>query len=319
MHIGMPKAGSTSIQSALVANRDRLSESGFWFPESMGYLKSRKFYEAFETVPNEYPDFADVQEVSHLESAAQTKRDLLNEIETAGGKHHSLIVSSEEMSHRYRAEHVKTLARECGLLFDQVDIVVFLRDQLTAIPSRYWLELKLTLLSKRFERWLEEDVLFSGKFDYEQLVRRWATNFPRANLTIIPFETGSHFDAVHTFFSEVLDQDVSSFDRALAVRDNISGSAVDCEILRITNGIFRHAPSFFGRPIFKKPRNLKRIINSKMPMFSRLRGISVDEALSQRVVTEFHHSNRLLSDQYFAGRFIFPGHLKLLEQIGGFR
>jgi hypothetical protein len=315
LHIGMPKTGSTSIQRALLANRDRLSELGFWLPESMGYPKSRKFYEAFETVPNQYPDFAGVQEVSHLESAAQTKRDLLREVDEAGGKHHSLIVSAEEMSWRYRPEHVKTLARECGLLFDSVEVVVFLRDQLTAIPSRYWLDLKLTLLSKNFERWVEEDVLPSRQFDYGQLVRRWETNFPRANLRIIPFETGSHFDAVHAFFSEVLGQDVSSFDRALAVRENASGSAVDCEILRITNGILRHEPRFFGLPFFKKPRRLKRDINSTMPIFSRFRGISLGGVLAQRVVTEFYDSNRLLSDQYFAGRFLFPRHLKLLEPI----
>lgn len=279
----------------------------------LGRPNNRFFSRAFEALPNSYSDFIGVSEREHNAEIEKSLRKWAEELAIASKSHHTVLVSSEQISWRFGANEIRRLALACQPHFDEVTIVAFIRDQLTAIPSRYWLDLRTTLLSKSFERWVLEDALARPSFDYERLATAWRENFPSAQFRLIAYRDEKGFDAVESFYKEVstMPPFTESPENAQA-RRNTSGSGFDGTLLRVANRMLQIYYSFSGPP--KRLRSkTKKILRNFLPRFSGGRSYKLSRELAQTVVNQYYSSNLIISQQFFEGAWPFPNQLEYVS------
>lgn len=305
----MPKTGTTSIQESLHINRERISNLGVFIPTSLGRRNHRRFSKIFEKFPSDY--FFD--KTSRHASLSKKKatdsenlRRLENEVRLASG-HHSFVISSEQMSWRYESTEIQHLAAVCKKYFDTITVVIFLRPQWVAIPSRYWLDLRTSLLWKSFGRWLREEAIDFRQFDYPQLLDTWATNFPEAKIQPIFMPDSDTFDSVDTFYRDVLMHDPKDVTHLPVGRKNQSGSGLDVMALRVLNLLidicYRLRRS---RKIGTAALRAKRRMNGMTPFARGFRSYRVSKRHSRQITRHFLLSNQVLHSKYLSNTPVAP-------------
>ena len=310
LHIGMPKTGTTSIQESLHINRETLLRHGVYVPALLGRRNHRRFSMIFER-PRVYRRWLGPYSAnSSTEKRKRAKisgnlRHLKEDLRRASGNH-SFVVSSEQMSWSYGASEIQSLAKVCHEHFSSIDVVIFLRPQTTAIPSRYWLSLKTTTLSKSFARWMKENALVNSRFDYAALLDMWAVNFPKAKLSPILMEDSRGFDSVDVFFRDALGLETSAVNILPVNRMNQSGSGFDIVALRALNHLVKiwlRLPT--RRKLARRAVRAKRRLNRMIPLLKWATPFAVRERHLARIADHFHDSNRALALRFFSGRPVF--------------
>lgn len=195
LHIGAAKAGSTSLQRHLYDQRQQLQQTGVRVVTSAGQGNARGLPAAFMD-DEKVDDFIAQQGFSSREQRAAFNDNTLrrftieaNEAQASGC--HTLIVSSEHFQSRL---HSKTEVRRCAEtfagLFDNIQIVLYLRRQDRAAVSRYseWLRAGWAVPNPFFEldrlgREAEPPVFYN----YRALVERWSACFGEGSITLRPY------------------------------------------------------------------------------------------------------------------------------------
>lgn len=157
LHIGQPKAGSTSIQNYLEAQRSALLQQGILFPQSV-FLRQNPF--DLERTPGHLKLLADLR-AGTLEAFEQ-------ELETH--KNCDVIISIENLF----SDQPDSVFQALAAYFQGWDIhvVAVLRPQLDALRSRY-VENIMSGFSRRvtsFEEFVR-DVFEAGALDYAARLR----------------------------------------------------------------------------------------------------------------------------------------------------
>jgi hypothetical protein len=302
LHIGMPKTGTTSIQESLHVNRALLSARGIFIPTSLGRRNHRRFSTIFEkSLSNHGSDFSS-KEPSLSQKQEQDAENLMRfeeEVRLASG-HRKFVISSEQMSWRYEPKEIQRLATVCSKYFDIITVVLFLRPQWEAIPSRYWLDLRTSLLTKSFGLWLREEALLLRQFNYLLLLDTWATNFPDAKLQPILTSGASGFDSVETFYRDVLKLDTNIVKPVSVGRKNKTGSGLDVVAFRTLNFLIEKSHRARRlRAMGLLAARAKRRLLRKDPRWKWLRSFRVSNELLMQIAHHFTGSNHALSAKYF--------------------
>ena len=137
LHIGLEKTGTTSIQSTLAANRDRMLSRGILYPRSLGARSHVKAYAYASEGPS---DEIKVKCGLYDRPTEEFRRDLLKQFdeEVASATPEKIIISNEHLSSRLMSgselSRLRTLlSRHCR----SIKVVVYLRAQGDAHRSAY--------------------------------------------------------------------------------------------------------------------------------------------------------------------------------------
>lgn len=176
-HVGLPKTGTTYLQSVLWNNRTRLAEQGVLFPG-----RSRRQHMRASMVVREHPKVA---ERGH--DAPMTWADLLTEIAEWPG---TALITHEFFggaTAEQAARAIEDLRTTGGAR--RVELVVTARDVVT-ITTSYWQE-----LSKHgfYEQTLEQFPKHRGPrsewsldvLDLESVLRRWSATLPPEDVHVL--------------------------------------------------------------------------------------------------------------------------------------
>lgn len=220
LHVGLPKTGTTYVQSVLWQNRALLAPQGVLFPGS-----SRRQHMWASMVVREHPGLA-----NRNPNAARAWDGLLEEV---GAWEGTAVVSHEFFGAATEEQAGRALER---LGDTEVDLVVTARDVLTVTTS-YWQEYvkhgfvaaDLDDFPVPTEPW---DEWGWPTLDLEGVLRRWGAHLPpeRVHVLVLP-GPGAPRTALLEQYAGILGVDLTGFNTEEA-RTNASLGLVQAELLR---------------------------------------------------------------------------------------
>ncbi len=178
VHVGMPRTGSTYLQSALDANRDLLGKQHVVYPASGIYRQAG--LRSYRT--SGHQSVVHAVHTGHFAGVHAIRQ----EIEAAGNVEW-VILSSENLFHEFAEDRLKHLRRLLGMA--EPHIVVYLRRQDSWVESMY--REAVTGGHARVTGTIDEylyDVERRSWLDYRRILQAWADAFGKGNIHIRPFE-----------------------------------------------------------------------------------------------------------------------------------
>lgn len=246
LHIGGPKTGSTSLQHFLYANEASLGNAGYKLLKSLSYpnnidlaayfsrkigrgLKKWAFPRGIHDVETKRLFFEDLRFTEKIAA----------EITGAESAHHTTIITSEHlMSELTSGEELRGLSDWIIENFDSVEIVCFVREQTSIIPSA-WSTAILSGHSESLASWVRQ-TLASDLHDLYKIAELWSSNMRAGPLKfrVISTEPSSDIcmDFAQTFLSECRVDEL----RLPGQRLNRALSRPEAEGYRWTNRLFPH-------------------------------------------------------------------------------
>lgn len=313
LHIGMPKSGTSSVQKTLYDQQESLSRQGFFLLNGLGKPNNNGFSGAFENFPNQHSRSGGHSKESWQRVVNERVRRFRDEVWDACRTHHTVMVTSEQMSRRFQARNIEELSSVVSPLFSSVDVVCSVRDQLFALPSLYWLSVKSGKETRPFVRWLREAGLHIPVLRYDELADRWAEVFGRENIKIMVFQEEEAWDAVSTFFASVL-PDFEADDVFQGIqKKNRSGSALQTSLMRQINrwhSLGLSSSSESRKTLGQK----KRALLEKTSAAGGFRPNRIGPRTSGYVVDHFRDSNLRLAQRYLGSDWPFRSQEIYLDQ-----
>lgn len=184
LHIGTGKAGSSSIQDNLMSLRE---SSGGVLPVQAFGLPSAKFLAMSCRSKRAHAYFVTgrkiISEDDFQENATSVWQNARHEIESSGA--HSFVSSCEFVRGMVRGDDIKVLKQALDQLFDQTDIVVYLRDQRSFLHSLWAQSVKgPSKSSKSFPEFLSHIENRRYSWDYSNFLKDWLNVFGADSLKV---------------------------------------------------------------------------------------------------------------------------------------
>lgn len=183
LHIGTGKTGSSSIQSFLQENAERLSEYGVMLPGSLGAQNHRRL-PAIVQSGRPTDTFLRMKGITDRAKQDATRTAWLAEFreEIAASTASSCIISAEHLS-SLDSREVAELKAILTDLFSSIRVLVYLRDPVDYAVSMYDTAIKVGGLLTR-----PRPPKRGGETDYEALLKAWVTVFGREAMTVRLFD-----------------------------------------------------------------------------------------------------------------------------------
>lgn len=208
LHIGTEKTGTTSIQDFLIKKREALLKEGFFVPFStLGPYRTgnQRYFPYFAHNDGHQDDFWYSLEGDNASRKRQIfikKEQFIQECKEVSKMCDAVVVSCEHLSSRLNyPEEIERLQAFCSGIFEEIEIVLYLRDQLSMAISVLSESIKGGNLIHKLPK--------AKNFkmgNYASLLSLWTNNFPDASFKIRRFDrkklTGG--DVVQDFDSHIL-------------------------------------------------------------------------------------------------------------------
>lgn len=290
LHIGVPKTGTTSIQSYLAKNYDDLHKDGCLVPKSSRSKKKN------HTLLANYCINSKKITKMNIRNGMHTKRDLKQfnmdfyhilreEIEAFEGE--VVILSSEQCYGSLSlVEEIKRLKNLFEGLYDELKIIVYIREQSEMLCSLYSTRMKggntYTIPSK--DEFSNMELL-----DFNNRLRLWEQVFGLENVIL------RVFDADHLYKNDIVSDfcKMTNVPKYSSVMNNLNTSlnAKQCEFLRLVNRYI---------PLISKGRvNPVRKGLMKMVANTRIESPPVSALISRDYQEVYKQSNEELACRYF--------------------
>lgn len=217
VHIGTEKTGTTSIQSFLYQNRLKLHEEGFHFLQCAGKTNNRAL-PSYCLNNDREDEFYRNLGITTVEARIAFKRDLIAalEEELAGlpSSIQTVIISSEHFHSRIRTvEEMDNVYSLLSTYFNEIEIVCYLRDQVTTCASHYSTALKSGNPSS-FAEFIEHCTPGNHYYNYWDMLQKWERCFGSGALNV------SLFSSEHFLNGSLLDDFTAKIDSQLVGRLN---------------------------------------------------------------------------------------------------
>jgi len=299
LHIGIPKTGTTSIQTFLDCNRDHLAARAVLFPQSLypenGATSSRKL--PFIVSPPELvDDFVRSHGLNSRADRDAARRRWLDDFRmemTAAytAEIRTVVISSEHLSSRVRTpEEIRRLSTLLREWFDEIHVVVYLREQLEFALSLYSTELKVGSTAPTPPT--PDQVPLA---DYRALLETWRTHLAPDALTVRLFERTALVggNVVHDF-CDAIGLDPRNFETTS--EHNASLDLLGAELLRRVNA---RIPRFERDRLNPLRANLARYFTTWLGRGGRLRP---RRGQRTRFLDAFRASNEWVRSEFFPNR-----------------
>lgn len=184
LHIGTGKTGSTSIQEYMFVNRKSLLEQGIFYSEALGLKNHRRLPAIFQNddkPENYYKDRGLLTPKDRRAAKEIWWREFQNELMQAGSCARCLI-SAEHLS-QLDNEEVKALHNRLAPLFEEVRVLVYLRDPVDYAVSMYDTALKIGSPNMR-----PAAPALGGPTDYARILQAWSEVFGKEHMNVRLFD-----------------------------------------------------------------------------------------------------------------------------------
>jgi hypothetical protein len=236
LHIGTGKTGTTSIQTFLHRNRDRLAGRGVLYPRSPGMERHTRV--SLSLLPDHLltrtSSWPRQSAASPAELRETFQRELVAEIAQSGlGR----VVLSDEALYGAPLGALRRLRELTERLARSVRVVVYLRRQDDHLISRYQQVVKVGETRRLAERVKALDL--SDLYDYRKRLGVWQRVVEPTSLVVRRFERASFVDgSLHQDFLDAAGVDVGADELEQVTELNESLDAESVEFLRLFN-LFR--------------------------------------------------------------------------------
>jgi len=166
LHIGQQKTGTTSLQRFLFDNYNTLIQHKILYPRSLGTEHFKQHF-LFKHCNDLFND------------SLALKESLLEEINKTNTT--TVICSDENLFFGKRVNKDK-IVKFLKSIFDEIEVLVYLRRQDLHIPSHYQQSLKSTV-TLNFDEWISK-AIYSGYYDYNNVLNDWQKYLPDSKFTI---------------------------------------------------------------------------------------------------------------------------------------
>jgi len=291
IHIGPHKTGTTTIQHALFSNEDRLLQAGILCP------KSGRSFPSSAAIHN--LGFESLSYKRKFDPKYGTWKDLRKEIDHSEGIQ-KVILSSEVLSvlDLNKIKYIKKILKNYNF-----KIVAYLRRQDEAIQST-WVEHVRNAGQKpiidSFYDWLEKFNYSFGNTDYLNIVSKWERVFSKENIILRIFDPPHFSGSLFNDFLLLCDENILDLKKVPNL--NVSPGVKTIEATRL----------------IKNNLNLEMItdqlwnyIAGKIVGFGNEKGWNLekvnylDKALSEKIMSHYQDSNRIIADRYFSQERLF--------------
>lgn len=292
LHIGIEKTGTSSIQSFLNKNREQILENyGILYPKTgIWFDKSHHGFAFSVTGSNLH-----IKEPENFD-------DMLNQLEEEikENKPSAVLISSEIFRGLHQTDFFDLFNEKIQKHFDEVILIVFLRDQPYWLLSMYnqYIKDQNIRFSKSFDEFYS---VIKNKADYYEMLKNWNKYIEKENMYIFPYYERnnelrkSSIDVICDFLN-INTQDMN-FDKSR----NISLNRVHMEFYR-----------FFNRlDIGKEERNqinsliLNNFNDEKYDyLVDQYCVLSIQEKVD--IQNDFYEINKKVSQYYMNNKELFP-------------
>lgn len=297
VHIGTEKTGTTSIQKFLYQNRKKLRKGGYHFLQCAGKTNNRAL-PAYCLDNDRMDDFYRLLDIMTVEDRLAHKRAFIREFEheLAGlPKHiHTVVISSEHFHSRIRTEREMDNVHELlTTYFDDIQIVCYLRDQISTCTSYYSTALKSGNPSS-FADFIERCKPQNYYFNYLMMLENWERCFGLDALNVSLFSrdlflNGSLLDDLTAKIDPKL---VGVLDTSIDV-ENESLTPAGQALARAVNIAFPIRAAQAESDVIRE--KCKRLINDRF----RGKGREMSAAAQQEVFSAFESVNETLRQKFF--------------------
>lgn len=302
LHIGVEKTGSTSIQSALSKNRQKLLSHGVLYPRTLGEKSHIKAYAlASESGMDEVKSQSGFDSLASIESARlRLLEQLADEISSNDPK--IVCISNEHCSSRLllRSE-IRRLATLVQSFCDNIKVVIYLRRQGDALRSAYSTYVK-TGGTAPFA--LPGPEAIEQRYDYEAIIARWAEVFGEGAMDVRLFDrdTLKDGDVVADFVASL---GIEPLEFILDKEMNKSLGSVGLEFLRAFNS---HVSCTTDNALNPLRGNIQELVEQ----FTSGAPYAGDVAIMNTFDDVMRESNARVASRYFPnrGKPLFPPHTR---------
>lgn len=281
LHIGTTKTGSKSIQSFLSSNRAKLKDKGYYYPFSLGSSNHYKISAYASNFKNSH-DLYRMAGVKNLSSLlffkASIAREFRKEISSLK-KIHTVIISNEHLHSRCKNnKSIKRIIKLLNGLFDEVQIVCYLRPPLDHVISLY-----STFLKHGYKKDIDNFVLkrlsaSPNYFNYKKYIGLWLKFFNKENIKIKLFDDTRHLkNGVLSDFLETAGIYEHEHVYQYNARKNLSLNPTGQKILQIRNRM-------------RKRKGLRLPIDNKINVIIETEFTGKGILPSPSVAEKFHNS-----------------------------
>lgn len=187
LHIGTEKTGTTSIQKFLMINRELLNSNNILIPKTISLPNGNHRWAPTFAFDDDYEDDFTLWK---FEKNKDLRKKLIDEKLKEFKKEISMsnanicIISSEHFSSRLtNIENIKKLKKLLSSLFDEISIVLYIRQPIEAAISLLSTAIKSGCVRKDLD--LNK---FSNSFNNLKIIKTWETIFSKKNFKIKLFD-----------------------------------------------------------------------------------------------------------------------------------
>lgn len=244
LHIGSPKTGTTSIQSFFYANRDKLMERGYCYPQfPHPYLKQHSRLDPRRNGDFLHAKYKNEQGIRDKEEEARIFKEGLQKVQDLFLEYDSIVVSDEGIWRAVSGER-KNLWQELRQEAEKgsfiVKVIAYIRKQDELLESWWNQNIKHSATKYNAMTWEEYLHAYPGdiNLDYYSLLKAAADVLGVENIVVRRFQpeffTGGSLlsDFLHVLGLELTDEYLISDQHV-----NTKMSENYCEIKRIINNM----------------------------------------------------------------------------------
>lgn len=295
LHIGTEKTGSTSIQNTLFNNYDELLAQGILYPRCFkrpNHVELAVSTQKFQAGSELYDVVGlNGSEESILSFHDEVFKNLAHEVALSGA--HTVILSNEHLHSRTTSiSEVEFIHKKLVEIFDEIELIVYLREQLDLVVSHYSTRVKGGFSEPFSLPSLEHSTKYC---DYWSMLEMWSTKFPVIHCRVFHKNQLFKNDVVQDF-SRLIGLSLGGF--RLSLEDNTSLGVDTLEVLRRLN---KHLNSV-SINVSKLDRNHILDVFSHIDSGKKryIPGVDVNSFRSL-----YFESNMKVSEKYFDGNPIF--------------
>jgi len=184
IHIGMPKTGSTSLQSFLFDNSDELKELGIFYPKQLHH-HNIKFYPIFLDNPFDFihqRKFFSSDEIARKKHD-EYKKDWINLFEN--NDYRDFIISSE-LLYLCTKKQISKIYKLIEGYFDDVKIICYIREPVSFLRSHIQQGIKAGLIVE--EKPENLIIKHSHACKYSKYLINWLDIFKNHSIEVVNFD-----------------------------------------------------------------------------------------------------------------------------------